>query len=176
MPPDKPAAKEPAGSDPAAEPPNSGTAAAGKEQPASASPSSAPIAVATKETPAVTAPPPVLGPRLPAAQPKPEGEPDLQGKVTGAKRLDEIEIGTRWIKIYGIVDRARGAQEAEHVRALVRYLKPSQNHLVCYRKATDTYRCYSDGQDIARLALQDGMVQPAPNAPAEYRSLRSGRR
>jgi hypothetical protein len=104
--------------------------------------------------------------------PKPEGKPDLEGRVTGAKGLDEIKLDkTTWIKIYGIDDRARGAQEQRHAQALVRYLKPSRNHLVCYRKAAGTYRCYSDGQDIARLALLDRLVQLAPNAPAEYRSL-----
>ena len=107
--------------------------------------------------------------------PEPEGQPDLQGRVTGAKGLDEIEVAARWIKIYGIVDRARGAEGAQHADALVRYLRPSHNHIVCYRKAADTYRCYSNGQDIARLALEDGMAQLAPNAPPEYRTIRSGR-
>ena len=62
------------------------------------------------------------------------------------------------------------------VEALVRYLKPARNQIVCYRKAGDSYRCYSDGQDIARLALLDRLVQLAPNAPPEYRSLLAPRR
>lgn len=97
--------------------------------------------------------------------------------MTGAKGLNEIELDkTRWIKVYGIVDRASGSAEAQHTAALVRYLKPSRNHVVCYRKSGDTYRCYSDGQDIARLALLDRLVQLAPNAPPEYRSLLAQRR
>jgi eukaryotic-like serine/threonine-protein kinase len=142
-------------------------------------PSPAPAApmVVAKSEPAPSAEPrPSLGPQAAAEPPKPEGEPDLQGRVTGAKRLDEIEIADKWIKIYGIVDRARGAQEAQRVKVLIGYLRPSRNHLVCYRKAGDTYRCYSDGQDIARLALRDRMVDLAPNAPAEYRSLLRARR
>jgi hypothetical protein len=134
-------------------------------------PPPATIELAKNEPAPRVEPPAALGPQPPATPPQPEGEPDLQGRVTGAKRLDEIEVTARWIRIYGIVDNARGAQEAKHVEALVRYLKPSHNHLVCYRKAADTYRCYSDGQDIARLALLEGMVRLAPNAPVEYRSL-----
>jgi hypothetical protein len=91
--------------------------------------------------------------------------------VTGVKRLDEIEVAAHWLKLYGIVDRARGPQEAQRIQALLGYLKPAHNVLVCYHKAADTYRCYADGQDIARLALRDGMAQLAPNAPPEYRSL-----
>ena len=108
-----------------------------------------------------------LGPAPPAPAPanEPEGKPDLQGKVTGAKGLDEIEVSTQWIRIYGIRDRA------QNVKALLRYLAPARNVVVCYRKALETYRCYADGQDIARLALQDGVAQLAPNAPTEYRSL-----
>jgi len=133
--------------------------------------------VVAKAEPAPSPEPPVpLGPQAMVDPLKPEGEPDLEGNVTGAKRLDEIEIAARWIKIYGIVDRARGAQESQHVKVLVGYLKLSGNHLVCYRKVADTYRCYSNGQDIARLALQDRVVDLAPNAPAEYRSLRPARR
>jgi len=115
--------------------------------------------------------PPPLGPKALADPAKPEGEPDLQGRVGGAKRLDEIEVAGRWIKIYGIVDRARGAGEARQVQALLRYLKPARNVLVCYRKSGDTHRCYANGQDIAQLALTEGIVQLAPNAPAEYRVL-----
>jgi hypothetical protein len=127
-------------------------------------PAPAPVETAKAEPPpAPTAPSTTI--------PTPEGEPDIQGAVSGAKGLNEVEVGGRWVKLYGIVDRARGPQEAQHTEALVRYLRPSRNHVVCYRKSGDTYRCYSDGQDIARLALLDRLVQLAPNAPAEYRSL-----
>lgn len=126
------------------------------------------VQVAAAPPPTVSEPGPSLGP---------EGEPDLKGRVTGAKGLNEIELDrSKWIKIYGIVDRAKGAQEAQHTEALVRYLKPSHNQIVCYRKTGDSYRCYSDGQDIARLALLDRLVQLAPNAPPEYRSLLAPRR
>jgi serine/threonine protein kinase len=148
-------------------PPPTGRGAAVTNNP---NPPPATIELAKNEPAPRVEPPVALGPQ-PATPPQPEGEPDLQGRVTGAKRLDEIEVAAHWIRIYGIVDNARGAQEAKHVEALVRYLKPSHNHLVCYRKAANTYRCYSDGQDIARLALLEGMVRLAPNAPVEYRSL-----
>jgi serine/threonine protein kinase len=157
-------------------PANPASAATVETRSAPSPPPAEPMVVAKAEPTPSPEPRPPLGPKATADPLKPEGEPDLQGRVTGAKRLDEIEIAARWIKIYGIVDRARGTQEAQHVKVLVRYLKPSRNRLMCYRKAADTYRCYSDGQDIARLALQDGMVDLAPNAPAEYRSLLSARR
>jgi serine/threonine-protein kinase len=125
--------------------------------------------------PRQAAPPqiPPVGPAAPAGPPMPEGRPDLEGKVSGARGVSELEIGGRWIRIYGILDRARGIQQAQHAKALIGYLKPSHNHLVCYRKPGDTYRCYSDGQDIARAALLDRVAQLAPNAPAEYRSLQA---
>jgi hypothetical protein len=115
-----------------------------------------------------------LGPEVsaPTAAQEPEGKPDLQGKITGVKKLDEIEVGSQWIRLYGIVDRGGG----QHIDALLRYVKPSRNVVVCYRKALETYRCYADGQDIARLALRDGIVQLAPNAPPEYRQSASQRR
>jgi hypothetical protein len=92
--------------------------------------------------------------------------------VTGLKGLGQIELDKRkWIKIYGITDLARGSREQQHTTALIGYLKPSHNHLVCYRKPADTYRCYSDGKDIAGLALLDRLVQLTPAAPAEYREL-----
>ncbi len=172
---------------PAPAPPPAPVSATKQEPPAPVQPP-APV-VAAKEEPPPS--PPVPNPEPPSPSPEapgplasiepqrgplePEGQPDLQGRVTGAKGLEEIEVAARWIKLYGIVDRARGAEEAQHANALVRYLKPSHNHIVCYRKAAETYRCYSDGQDIARLALEDGMVQLAPNAPPEYRTLRTGR-
>jgi hypothetical protein len=151
--------------------------------PATTEPAAAPdgsgsgVQVATAEPQSPPALAESLGPQAPATAPQPEGKPDIEGRVTGAKGLNEIELEkTRWIKVYGIVDRASGSAEAQHAAALVRYLKPSHNHLVCYRKSGDTYRCYSDGQDIARLALLDRLVQLAPNAPPEYRSLLAQRR
>jgi hypothetical protein len=118
----------------------------------------------TEPQPSAEKPAP-LGPETPAPAHEPEGKPDLQGKVTGAKGLDEIEVNSQWIQIYGIRDRG------QNVKALLRYLAPARNVVVCYHKASETYRCYADGQDIARLALQDRIAQLAPNAPAEYRSL-----
>jgi serine/threonine protein kinase len=147
----------------------------GTEKPAAPK---APVQVATTE------PLPARSPPLPAdAAPgsakrdQPEGTPDLEGRVTGLKGLGEIELDRKkWIKLYGITDSARGSREQQHATALVGYLKPSQNHLVCYRKPADTYRCYSDGKDIARLALLDRLVRLAPGAPAEYRVLLARRR
>jgi hypothetical protein len=118
----------------------------------------------TEPQPSAEKPAP-LGPETSAPAHEPEGKPDLQGKVTGAKGLDEIEVNSQWIQIYGIRDRG------QNVKALLRYLAPARNVVVCYHKASETYRCYADGQDIARLALQDRIAQLAPNAPAEYRSL-----
>lgn len=129
------------------------------------------VKVAKAEQPASPEPQAPLGPQVQASPPGPEGEPDLQGRVSGAKRFDEIEVAGRWIKLYGIVDRARGAREAQQVQVLLRYLKPARNVLACYSKPGDTYRCYADGKDIAQRALLDGIVQLAPNAPAEYRAL-----
>jgi hypothetical protein len=105
---------------------------------------------------------------------EPEGPPALEGRVTGLRGLSEIELDKKkWIRIYGIVDHASGARQRQHIKALVSYLRPSHNHIVCYHKPGNTYRCYSDGKDIARLALLDRLVQLAPGAPAAYRLLLS---
>jgi serine/threonine protein kinase len=163
-----PASAEPRASPPPApnDPPPAKPQVANNEPPASGT------QVATAEPPASVEKPASPGPEAPAVAREPEGKPDLQGKVTGVKRLDEIEVGSQWIRLYGIVDRG-GAQ---HIAALLRYLKPARNLVVCYRKALETYRCYADGQDIAQLALRDGNAQLAPNAPPEYHQLVSQRR
>jgi serine/threonine protein kinase len=136
-----------------------------KPEVAVSAPQPAETRMATTESPPSAEKPAPLGPETPAPAREPEGKPDLQGKVTGAKGLDEIEVNSQWVRIYGIRDRG------QNVKALLRYLAPAHNVVVCYRKALETYRCYADGQDIARLALQDGSAQLAPNAPTEYRSL-----
>jgi eukaryotic-like serine/threonine-protein kinase len=140
--------------------------------------SQAPLRVATTEPLSPPTPPEALGGATELAKPdQPEGPPDLAGRVTGLKGLGEIELDQKkWIRIYGITDRARGSLQQRHTTALVGYLKPSHNHLVCYRKPADTYRCYSDGKDIARLALLDRLVQLARGAPSEYRVLVAQRR
>jgi serine/threonine protein kinase len=130
------------------------------------------VHVAAAEPPAAPSPPTGATPPPAAVSGQPEGPPDLEGRVTGLKGLGQIELDKRkWIKIYGITDLARGSREQQHTTALIGYLKPSHNHLVCYRKPADTYRCYSDGKDIAGLALLDRLVQLTPAAPAEYREL-----
>ena len=151
----------------APEPPPTVTPPAKPEAPTSVASQPSDTRMASTEPQPSAEKPSSLGPAPPAPAPanEPEGKPDLQGKVTGAKGLDEIEVSTQWIRIYGIRDRA------QNVKALLRYLAPARNVVVCYRKALETYRCYADGQDIARLALQDGVAQLAPNAPTEYRSL-----
>jgi hypothetical protein len=136
-----------------------------KPEVAVSAPQPAETRMATTESPPSAEKPAPLGPETPAPAREPEGKPDLQGKVTGAKGLDEIEVNSQWVRIYGIRDRG------QNVKALLRYLAPAHNVVVCYRKALETFRCYADGQDIARLALQDGSAQLAPNAPTEYRSL-----
>jgi hypothetical protein len=132
--------------------------------------------VAAVEPKAPVEPPPPVGPKIPPEPAMPEGQPDLQGRISGAKGLDEIEVTGRWVKIYGIVDNARGSEEAKHVQALLGYLRPARNILVCYRKPADTHRCYANGRDIAQLALLDGLVRLAPNAPSEYRTLLAQKR
>jgi len=106
-----------------------------------------------------------LAPEASRPPSEPEGKPDLQGKVSGIKR-GELEIAGKWVRLYGIaIDRGQPDT------VLLPYVKPARFEVVCYRKPSDTYRCYADGQDIARLALQDRVAQLAPNAPTEYRSL-----
>jgi hypothetical protein len=129
-----------------------------KPEVAMSAPQPAETRMATTESPPSAEKPAPLGPETPAPAREPEGKPDLQGKVTGAKGLDEIEVNSQWVRIYGIRDRG------QNVKALLRYLAPARNLVVCYRKQLETYRYYSDGQDIARLGLQDGSAL-APNAP-----------
>lgn len=159
----------------AASPAPAGQAAGSVQEPSAAAEKStsnqASVQVATAEPPAPNSPASAAAPPAVRAQ-QPEGPPDLEGRVTGLKGLGQIELDKKkWIKLYGITDPARGSREQQHTTALIGYLKSSHNHLVCYRKPADSYRCYSDGNDIARLALLDRLVQLAPGAPAEYREL-----
>jgi len=50
-------------------------------------------------------------------------------------------------------------------------LQPSRGAVECYQKIGGRYQCYSDGKDLALLALRDGLARAAADAPEEYRSV-----
>ena len=157
---------------PADEPKQSGQpseAAPAKPEIAPSEPQQPDTKLASKENPPAAEKPAALGPEA-SVPPEPEGKPDLQGKITGIKRA-EMEVSKKWIQLYGItIDRSRPDD------ILVPYVQPARFEVVCYRKPANTYRCYADGQDIARLALRDRKAQLSSNAPTEYRSLLSQKR
>jgi hypothetical protein len=92
-------------------------------------------------------------------------KPDIEGVVEGAMSASMIKVGNRWIELYGIDDPTRG----RHGQAVAGYLGPARGRVECYRKASGKYQCYSGGQDLALLALRDGIARLARDAPDEYR-------
>ncbi len=101
------------------------------------------------------------------APPLRQVKPDIEGVVEGAMSASTIKVGDRWIELYGIDDPTRELRR--HIQAVAGYLAPARGRVACYRKAPGKYQCYSGGQDLALLALRDGIARLARNAPDEYR-------
>ena len=112
------------------------------------------------------APPTALEPSLPA-------KPDIEGQVTSVQSASTVKVGANWLELYGIIDQAkdRSSELLRHKNAMLKLLGPSRGLVKCYRKPGGRYQCYADGNDLASLALRDGIVRPLGDAPAEYREL-----
>ena len=72
-----------------------------------------------------------------------------------------------WLDLYGVSDPTQRA----HTKGVLGYLQPSRGAVECYQKIGGRYQCYSDGKDLAPLALRDGLARAAADAPEEYRSV-----
>jgi len=134
------------------------------------SPAPPPRAEPTPAPPGRTEPP-GLDPAL-----LPEGVPDIRGRASGVRRSNEIKVDDQWVTLHGIEAAARGQlQERQHESLLGSRLR-GHRLVACYKRPAGTHRCYVDGQDIAGVALREGIARPASNAPPEYHQLLGERR
>lgn len=152
--------------------------------PATAPPALPPPAVtpAPEPKPSPSPPPPAasLPPIAPAPIPQPspapafnplqpEGRPDLQGKVTTIYAADLVAIdGQQPIRLCGIQDTANNeTQLRAHAIRMKAFLQAGQSLVACYDKGyvdgKAVYRCYTDGKNLADLALSAGIANARPN-------------
>jgi hypothetical protein len=105
----------------------------------------------------------------PAALPrtKPDTAPDIRGSVSAVESTSRIKVGSQWLDLYGINDPIQRA----HTQDVLGYLRSSRGVVDCYQKGAGRYQCYADGEDLALLALRDGLAQAMPDAPPEYLSF-----
>lgn len=101
-----------------------------------------------------------------AFEPPPQPKPDIRGSVSAVESASRIRVGAQWLDLYGINDPTQRA----HTQDVLGYLQPSRGVVECYQKTGGRYQCYADGQDLALLALHDGLARAAADAPSEYRS------
>jgi len=94
-------------------------------------------------------------------------KPDIRGSVSAVESASRIRVGEMWLDLYGVSDPTQRA----HTKGVLGYLQPSRGAVECYQKIGGRYQCYSDGKDLALLALRDGLARAAADAPEEYRSV-----
>ena len=94
-------------------------------------------------------------------------KPDIRGSVSAVESASRIRVGEMWLDLYGVSDPTQRA----HTKGVPGYLQPSRGAVECYQKIGGRYQCYSDGKDLALLALRDGLARAAADAPEEYRSV-----
>lgn len=114
----------------------------------------------------------------------PPGSPDLAGVVRGAAsaatlyvivssrnpRVVSTQPGeTLSVHLFGIVDPLGKSAENPHVAVLRGYLDKAQRKIECFAREEQTFQCFADGNDLAILALHDGIAKPGPNALSEYK-------
>jgi hypothetical protein len=95
-------------------------------------------------------------------------KPDLVGTVQSITGASIFKVAGQLIELWGVND---STTKGEHVSTVYEYLKPTKGVIQCYRKLGDRYQCYAGEQDLAILALQQGLAQLTLDAPAEYRAL-----
>jgi hypothetical protein len=71
------------------------------------------------------------------------------------------------VELFGIVDPTVNLRS--HTEAVLRYLTPSRGQVECYTRPGGKYQCFTDGKDLALLALRDGIALLAADAPPHYR-------
>ncbi len=114
----------------------------------------------------------------------PPGSPDLEGVVRGASsaatlyvvvsarnlRVVSTQPGeTVSVQLFGIVDPLGKSSENPHVAVLRNYLDKAQRKVECFVHESQTFQCFVGDNDLAVMALHDGIAKPGPNALSEYK-------
>jgi hypothetical protein len=114
----------------------------------------------------------------------PSDSSDLAGVVRGASsaatlyvivsarnpRVVSTQPGeTVLVQLFGIIDPLGKSAENPHVAVLRNYLDKAQRKVECFIRDEQTFQCFVDGNDLAVMALHDGIAKPGPSALSEYR-------
>lgn len=121
--------------------------------------------------------------RLRAVRP-PSASPDLEGVVRGASSAASLYVivsarnprvvstkpgETVSVELFGIVDPLGKSSENPHVPVLRNYLDKAQRKVECFIHGEQMFQCFVGGNDLAVMALHDGIAKPGPNTLTEYK-------
>ena len=87
--------------------------------------------------------------------------------ITAVDSASQFVVENQLVTLYGVYDPTIRADS--HIRAILRYIEDSHGYVACAKRPGNTFQCFADGNDMALLALRDGIAHLAPNAPTEYR-------
>jgi hypothetical protein len=114
----------------------------------------------------------------------PSASPDLEGVVRGASSAASLYVivsarnprvvstrpgETVSVELFGIVDPLGKSAENPHVAALRNYLDKAQRKVECFVREEQVFQCFVGGNDLAVMALHDGIAKPGPTALSEYK-------
>jgi hypothetical protein len=114
----------------------------------------------------------------------PAASADLEGVVRGASSAATLYVivsarnprvistkpgETVSVELFGIVDPLGKSSENPHVAALRNYLDKAQRKVECFAREEQTFQCFVGGNDLAVMALHDGIAKPGPNSLTEYK-------
>jgi serine/threonine protein kinase len=127
-----------------------------------------------KPAPDIPKPAPI---RLPDPGPKPDyslpkgPRPDVVGVIGNVLDSNALVVnGFGPINLYGITDPSRSQDQILKVQqAMKQVLATYGNYVSCFSQSDKTYECYAQDQDIAELAVKNGIARARPDAPAKYR-------
>ena len=114
----------------------------------------------------------------------PSASPDLEGVVRGASSAASLYVivsarnpravstkpgETVSVELFGIVDPLGKSSENPHVAVLRNYLDKAQRKVGCFVREEQTFQCFVGGNDLAVMALHDGIAKAGPNTLSEYK-------
>jgi hypothetical protein len=116
-------------------------------------------------------PMPAIAPKVDVSVPVQQEppRPDVEGRVAGVFDSTAIRASGRTINLYGITDPLQNPDKISQVRQVMKeQLAALGNVIKCYSRDNNTFECYAQDQDIAELAVKNGIARALPSAPAKY--------
>jgi eukaryotic-like serine/threonine-protein kinase len=136
----------------------------------------APPANPTPSTPTPATPAPMPPTGLRPVDPKPSATTlnpmrwDLAGEILQVLDSNAILVkGVGPVNLYGITDPMQSQDQVRQAQqALKQSLSPYGYFVNCRTQPGQTYECFAQNQDVAELALKNGLARAKPDAPAKY--------